>query len=229
MESGENELNRRDDNSIPGFLRGAPDQISEGGFTISSSDFNLGLRGASEGFNRLWSMKTNLLRKFSSIFIQIGALVSALMCSSTLTHAGPVLPAVGPSPPGEYQKVSCGYLEVYSATEESSPAGVSDGDDYYPHTAYWIYNASGKRIRTVQNHGIQPEDTGPEKVELTPGTYVVKAWSDKDGLVTVPVVIKLARTTTVHLENGTETENSQIFDPSKAVKSPSGQVVGWKA
>jgi hypothetical protein len=174
-------------------------------------------------------MKTNLLSSFSFSLIQVGALVSALICCAIQAQAGPVLPAVGPNPPGEYQKVSCGYLEVYSATEESSPAGVSDGDDYYPHTPYWLYNATGKRIRTVQNHGISPEEEGPEKVELTPGTYFVKAWSDKDGLVTVPVVIKLARTTTVHLENGTEAENSQIFDPSKAVKSPSGQVVGWKA
>jgi len=166
---------------------------------------------------------------FSLSFNRIGVLVLASVCFSMQAKAGPVLPAVGPNPPGVYAKVSGGYLEVFSATEESYSAGLSDGDESYPHSAYWIYNASGKRIRTVQNHGISPEDEGPEKVALTPGTYVVKAWSDKDGLVTVPVIVKLARTTSVHLENGTEAENSQIFDPSKAVKTPSGQVVGWKA
>jgi hypothetical protein len=78
----------------------------------------------------------------------------------------------------------------------------------------------------VQNHGLFPTE-GPDDVQLAPGTYFVKAWSDNDGLVTVPVIIKLAQTTSVHLENGRAGDND-IFDPAKAVKTPSGQVVGWK-
>lgn len=194
---------------------------------FSLSKCNLCLTGASEAASSLWSMKTSLLHNFLSTSTWIGALALALICFSTQAHAGPVLPAVGPRPPGEYQKASCGYLEVYSATEASSPAGMSDGDEYYPHSAYWIYNAAGKKIKTVQNHGTFPEE-GPTEVKLAAGTYIVRAWSDNDGLVTVPVIIKVAETTTVHLENGRTTDNN-IFDPAKAVKTPSGQVVGWKA
>jgi hypothetical protein len=44
--------------------------------------------------------------------------------------------------------------------------------------------------------------------------------------VTVPVIIKLARTTTVNLEEG---RKQAAMDESRAIKSPSGQIVGWKA
>jgi len=172
-------------------------------------------------------MKTFLLSKTSTSTLLASAVVLALACFSGPAQAGPVLPAVGPHPPGEYQKVTTGDLVVYSATEAGSPAAWGNGDYYYPHTAYWIYNTSGKRLRTVQNHGMFPEE-GPDDVQLTPGTYIVKAWSEKDGLVTVPVIIKVAETTSVHLENGRAGEND-VFDAAKAVKSPSGQIVGWKA
>jgi len=168
-------------------------------------------------------MKTNLFHKFLSSLIMVGALVLALTCFSTQAQAGPVLPAVGPTPPGQYDKVSCGYLKVFSRTEQTQ---WGEGSYYYPHTSYWIYNSEGKKIRTVENHG-SSIDEAPEKVELTPGTYTVKAWSDNDGLVTVPVIIKLARTTSLHLENGRESDKEAI-NPAKAVTTPSGQIVGWK-
>ncbi|MCE0524205.1 MAG: hypothetical protein LV480_14965 [Methylacidiphilales bacterium] len=169
-------------------------------------------------------MKTNLLHKFPPPLALGGALVLALTCFSTQAQAGPVLPAVGPRPPGEYDKVSCGYLEVFSRTQETQ---WGEGSYYYPHTAYWIYNSDGKRIKTVENHDTDIDES-PQKVDLAPGAYVVKAWSDNDGLVTVPVIIKVAQTTTVHLENG-RTSDNDIFNPAKAVKTPSGQIVGWKA
>jgi hypothetical protein len=172
-------------------------------------------------------MKTILLRKFQFSCLQSGVLVMALVCFSTQAKAGAVLPAIGPRPAGEYDKVDYGYLTVYSATEQNTPAAQSNGDYYSPHSAYWIYDATGKRIRTVQNHGGYPEE-GPDKVELAPGTYTVKAWSEKDGLVTVPVIIKLARNTSVHLEQGRESD-AEAMNPAKAVKTPNGQVVGWKA
>jgi len=166
-------------------------------------------------------MKTNLLSKLLSLG---GALVLALTSLTTTAQAGPVLPAVGPTPAGQYDKVTCGYLEVYSRTQEKE---WGEGSYYYPHTAYWLYNSSGKKLRTVGNNsdGI---DESPEKVELAPGVYTVKAWSDNDGLVTVPVVIKLARTTSVHLEDSRDS-NKAASNSDKAVKSPSGQFVGWKA
>lgn len=152
----------------------------------------------------------------------VGALIVAALTTTLPLHAGPVLPEVGPTPPGAYPKISCGYLKVFSRTEQSQ---WGEGSYYYIHTAYWIYDASGKRIRTVSNHD-SSIDEDPQKVELSPGRYVVKAWSDNDGLVTVPVVIKLARTTTVNLEEG---RDQSALDESRAVKTPSGQFVGWKA
>jgi len=126
-------------------------------------------------------------------------LILALACFLGLAHAGTVLPTVGPRTLDDYKEVSTGYLEVYSATEASSPANSGVGDSFYPHTSYSIYNAAGKKIKTVQNHGSFPEE-GPDKVHLSPGTYTVKAWSENQGLVTVPVIIKVAQTTEVHLE-----------------------------
>ena len=79
----------------------------------------------------------------------------------------------------------------------------------------------------MENHDTSI-DEDPQKVELPPGTYTVKAWSDNDGLVTVPVIIKVARTTNVHLEEGRASDKEAI-NSSKAVKTPTGQIVGWKA
>lgn len=169
-------------------------------------------------------MKSNLLPQFFSVSVQVGATVLAIICFSTHVQAGPTLAAVGPAPLGQYDKVSCGYLKVFSRTQE---AQWGEGSYYYPHTAYSIYNLEGKQIKTVENHS-DNTDEAPEKVELTPGTYMVKAWSDNDGLVTVPVVIKLARITTVHLENGRESDKENISS-DKGVTAPSKQVVGWKA
>ncbi len=169
-------------------------------------------------------MKTNLLPKFLPRVIQFSALVSAFVCLAGSAQAGPILPAVGPRPPGEYEKVSCGYLKVFSATQHSQ---WGEGSYYYPHTSYWIYDSTGRQVQTVENHG-SSIDESPEKVELTPGIYTVKAWSDNDGLVTVPVVIKLARTTAVHLENG-RAADKEAMNPAKVITAPSGQVVGWKA
>jgi hypothetical protein len=156
--------------------------------------------------------------------VQAGITLMILTGFSSQVHAGVVLPAVGPTPPGVYDKVSCGYLEVFSATQETQ---WGEGSYYYPHTGYRIYDASGKLLRWIDNHNTST-DENPEKVELAPGTYRVWALSDRDGYVNVPVIIKLARTTKVHLENGRVSENENI-DPARAVTTPSGQIVGWKA
>jgi hypothetical protein len=166
-------------------------------------------------------MKTNHLFSLSSGWI--GALVLASVCLSMHVQAGIVLPAVGPHPPGVYDKVSCGYLEVFSATQETQ---WGEGSYYYPHTGYRIYDSNGKLMRWIDNHNTST-DENPEKVELAPGTYRVWALSDRDGYVNVPVIIKLAQVTKVHLENGRDSDKEAI-DSSRAVTTPSGQVVGWK-
>jgi hypothetical protein len=149
-------------------------------------------------------MKTNLLRSLLQNF----TVAAALLVPAVLTlpaHAGPVLPTVGPE--SDEGQVTCGYLKVYSRTEQTQ---WGENTYYYPHTAYWIYNTSGKRIKTVANHDSSIDET-PEKVSLNPGHYVVRAWSDDEGLVTVPVIVKLAQTTAVHLESGSaETSGANV-------------------
>ena len=112
-------------------------------------------------------------------------------------RAGVTLPEVGPMDAGQNDRVSVGYLTVFSSTEE---AQWGDGPYYYVHSGYRIYDSTGKAVKWIANHDTNT-DEAPEKVELAPGRYTIWAQSDKDGYVNVPVVIKLARTTAVHLES----------------------------
>jgi hypothetical protein len=149
-------------------------------------------------------MKTNMLRSLLLNFTVAAALLVPAVLT-TPAYAGPVLPTVGPD--SNDDKVTCGYLKVYSRTEQTQ---WGENTYYNVHTAYWIYNTSGKRIKTVANHDSSIDET-PEKVSLSPGHYVVRAWSDDDGLVTVPVIVKLAETTSVHLESGSaETSGAHV-------------------
>ena len=110
--------------------------------------------------------------------------------------AGVTLPVVSPTDHGQNDKVSVGYLMVFSSTEE---AQWGEGPYYYVHTGYRIYDSTGKAVKWVANHD-SSIDEAPEKVDLAPGRYTICAHADKDGYVKVPVVIKRARTTAVHLE-----------------------------
>jgi hypothetical protein len=111
-------------------------------------------------------------------------------------RAGVTLLEVGSMDAGQNDRVSVGYLTVFSSTEE---AQWGDGPYYYVHTGYRTYDSTGKAVKWIANHDTST-DEAPEKVELTPGRYTIWAQSDKDGYVKVPIVIKLARTTAVHLE-----------------------------
>src|SRR5665811_639441 len=112
-------------------------------------------------------MKTNLLRSFLTSFTVVAGAILAPAFLSTSAQAGPVLPAVGPTPPGVYDKVTCGYLKVFSRTEQTQ---WGEGSYYNVHTAYWIYDSAGKRM-TIDNHDSTIDET-PQKVELAPGKYV---------------------------------------------------------
>lgn len=131
-------------------------------------------------------MKTTLLFKFLP-FLCLVAMVP-------LRASQPVeLPAVGPST--EHEGVMCGYLEVYTPTQEHQ---WGEGSTYYPHTGYRLLTKDGKELKWVSNHQTDI-DEDPEKVELAPGNYFITAQSDKYGMVRVPVIIKLAQTTVVRL------------------------------
>ena len=137
--------------------------------------------------------------------------------------ADTVLPEVGPKVMGYYQGPDLGTLRVYTATE-----AYDDGElNYYPHTSYTVYRADGSVALFVRNH-LGNNDESPETVQLPAGKYRVKADSESDGRVIVPVVVKGGHTTVVSLEKGRESDQQDVAS-AMAVKSPSGQVVGWRA
>jgi hypothetical protein len=156
--------------------------------------------------------------------IALASLIGLANCASAAP--GVTLAAVGPKPAGVHASGPMeGYLKVYSATRE-----FNDGDlMYYPHSRYSIYLTNGTRYKWVDNHETD-SDESPERVALPTGTYYVLAQSDQDGLVKVAVVIKGGQTTVVNLENGrTSDSDTQGVQTSRAVKLPSGQIIGWRA
>ena len=138
-----------------------------------------------------------------------------------------VLQPVGPKPrDAEQSKPLLGYLKVYSNTES-----YNDGDVmYYPHSGYSIYTNERKRIKIVANH-ISNNDETPEVVPIPIGNYYILAQSEVDGLVHVPVIIKAGRVTVVNLEASSRKCDTDVqgVEVSRAVKSSSGHVIGWKA
>ena len=91
-------------------------------------------------------------------------------------------------------ELSHGALEVYSATDEFNDGGTL----YYAHGAYAIYTLDGKLFKNVENH-ISRSDELPEIVSLPVGSYTVMARSDRDGYVSVPVMIRTGLRTIVDL------------------------------
>ena len=53
--------------------------------------------------------------------------------------------------------------------------------------------------------------------------------SENDGLLRVPVVIKGGEKTVVTLERTKASDTDSQVDPARAVKTPSGGIVGWPA
>ena len=133
-----------------------------------------------------------------------------------------VLSPVGPAPVQAEAHVSMGRLQVFSATE-THPDG--DNTYYYPHTGYSILSDSGQMVKYVHNH-VGTMDESPSLVTIPTGHYRVVAQSESYGRVTVPVVIKSGRTTTVHLERDWK---PVAQTPGEVVRLPDGEAVGWNA
>ncbi len=93
------------------------------------------------------------------------------------------------------REMAKGALEVYSATDEFNDGGTL----YYARSSYAIYTLDGKLFKNVENH-ISQSDELPQIVSLPSGSYTVVARSEKDGYVSVPVMIKNGRRTTVDLD-----------------------------
>jgi hypothetical protein len=90
-----------------------------------------------------------------------------------------------------------GYLVVYTAIIQPE---INPDTMFYPHTGYAIYDSRGTYYQTVRNH-VGAWDETPYTVSLPPGHYTVKAESQYEGDVAVPVIIQGGRTTVVDLQH----------------------------
>ncbi len=138
-------------------------------------------------------MKTKLPTLLTAMFFAASlALTTGCASDQKVT----VLAPVGPDTPHATEGKTAGYLVVYSDTE--SPIMTSEVM-YYPHSGYKIYDSRGSYVRFVANH-VSSTDETPSRVSLPAGTYTIRARSEINGEVSVPVVIKSLRTTVVNLE-----------------------------
>ena len=137
-------------------------------------------------------MKTNMLRKFPSVLTQVGALALTLICFSNQARASEVGGVYLPGPSAATRPASHGYLVVYTPTRETT---WGCDENYYLHTGYRIYDSSGKSVEWLTNHDTTI-DEDPQTVRLVPGNYTIRGRG-----VAARVEIKLAETTTVHLDN----------------------------
>jgi hypothetical protein len=116
-----------------------------------------------------------------------------------------------------------GYLQVFTATE-TRPDG--DSTFAYPHTGYTISDQDGKIVKYIRNH-IGRMDGVPTVISIPAGQYRIQADAEHYGRVTFPVEIMPGHTRVVHLEEDLKHPEtaSQEF---QLVRSPSGQIVGWR-
>ena len=157
--------------------------------------------------------------KINTTFCLLGAIPLLASCASQPIALAPVGP--GPFVNGAYVNGK-GDLEVYTEPEEY----YEDDLSFFPHTDYEIYTMEGRHLRHVWNHQ-NHEDEHPAVVTLSPGQYVVKAWADCYGLVTVPVVIKPNETTRVILQP--DWKPAGTVAQADLVQIPNGYFVGWRA
>ena len=150
-------------------------------------------------------------------------LLSVVLLLTSCASQPVALTVVGPNPfTHGASSVHNGDLQVYTQVEEY----YEDQMAYFPHTDYQIYTADGKRLKRVWNHH-NHQDESPATVTLPPGEYLVKAWAEFYGFVTVPVVIKPNQTTRVILQPGWKPRTTVAS--SDLVQMPNGYFVGWRA
>ena len=160
----------------------------------------------------------------SSLRLVLHCVISVVIvgCSSNPTTV--LVSAIGPSPSAPINgALSDGQLQVYTATEGHDEDAVY----YYPHSAYTIFGANGEKVRYVRNH-IDRYDETPQIVSLAPGAYTVRGRADGYGYITVPVIVKSGRRTSVYLNRTRRPVLSQA-EERLLVRLPDGRAVGWRA
>jgi hypothetical protein len=138
---------------------------------------------------------------------------------------GLVLDPVGP-PVFQPSAGSNGTLVVFSAYDPN--AHFNSLPYRRVHSDYSLVAADGTRLQTIHNdNGTSVE--GPKAVLLPAGEYRVVALANGYGTVTVPVVVEVNQTTTVHLEGGNPWGSKAPSAKAKPVRLPDGEIVGWRA
>lgn len=146
--------------------------------------------------------------------------MGAAWISSACVHHHEILEAVGPAPPLP-SPAPRGFVRVYTPTEEYTDSDVF----YYPHRDFSILSSYGAVVKRVRNAD-SPWDETPALTALPVGSYKIKSWTRRSGIVTVPVIVELGRTTDVYLDDSFE--RSEV--PHGAyVTLPSGEIIGWRA
>jgi len=170
-------------------------------------------------------MRRKILR---SLIPTTTATIAACLLVSILASkasAQPILvnDTAGPRPAWVFPT---GYLKVYSATYENLNG---DNTFVYPHTDYRIFTPDGRYVMSVSN-AITPVDEIPSEVRLPVGHYIIRAKSETMGTVDVPVVVRTARVTKIHLERCKDWCDPAIGEyPHLLVRLPNGQPIAWKA
>lgn len=167
-------------------------------------------------------MNTKL--KNSRVFFALLAGMNLLLMAGCQTSRVPLaLNPVGPAPGTVADEKADGFLVVYSAFD----AHVSEYNRQV-HKDYKIYSNDEALLQKVHN------DTGGmtggvATVRLPAGSYRVEAPANGYGTVSVPVVIRGGKTTTVSLASGGSWPNRQEMIRLGAVQLPDGRVAGWSA
>ncbi len=136
-----------------------------------------------------------------------------------------LLDTVGPTPQAPLGGAK-GTLVVYSAYDPNADFN----DTPYParFTDYTLLSSQGKLLQVVRNNtgGVSEQ---PAQVELPIGEYRVTARASGYHTVTVPVVIRGGRVTTVRLDGNASWPNNAALLESNPVRLPPGEIVGWRA
>jgi hypothetical protein len=117
-------------------------------------------------------------------------------------------------------------LVVFSAYDQD--AHFNDLPYRRVHSDYRILTKDDKLVQTVHNDN-GTSAGGPKAVLLPAGQYQVVAQANGYGAVTVPVVIGINQTTTVHLEGGNPWGSKVPSEQANPVRLPDGEIVGWRA
>ena len=135
-------------------------------------------------------------RPYQLLLHGLAGVVAALFVGCATNETPTVLQPVGPAPVAAKQIQREGYLIVYTPIIEPN---IKPDTEFYPHTAYAVYDSTGKMFKVVRNHTGAWDET-PYTVSLPSGRYTIRAVSEFAGDVIIPVIIRGGRTTVVNFQ-----------------------------